>query len=172
MPAPAIMIAKVRNMQPSRPPRGGWGYLAGSQWRHIDLNGALFAQSGGGKATLLAPPRQLQLSPRTPSFGSRWATPPSLIQQRPGQSRHLPHLKLIYPLMMQAGSALRRRSRLRNRRHCEKHAEGARRRAMSRMRRNPPGVDPKLLIKDAARLMPDPTRRLFLRGGASLGALA
>ena len=43
---------------------------------------------------------------------------------------------------------------------------------MSRMRRNPPGVDPKLLIKDAARLMPDPTRRLFLRGGASLGALA
>ena len=42
---------------------------------------------------------------------------------------------------------------------------------MSRMRRNPPGVDPKLLIKDAARLMPDPTRRLFLRGGASLGAL-
>ena len=43
---------------------------------------------------------------------------------------------------------------------------------MSRMRRNPPGVDPKLLIKDAARLVPDPTRRLFLRGGASLGALA
>ena len=43
---------------------------------------------------------------------------------------------------------------------------------MSRMRRNLPGVDPKLLIKDAARLMPDPTRRLFLRGGASLGALA
>ena len=29
----------------------------------------------------------------------------------------------------------------------------------------------KLLIKDAAKLMPDPTRRLFLRGGASLGAL-
>jgi DMSO/TMAO reductase YedYZ molybdopterin-dependent catalytic subunit len=43
---------------------------------------------------------------------------------------------------------------------------------MSRMRRNPPGVDARLLIKDAARLMPDPTRRLFLRGGASLGALA
>src|SRR5947208_13310915 len=114
----------------------------------------------------------MQLSPRPPSFVSRSATPPSLIQQRRGQARHLPHLKLIYPLMMQAGSALRRRSRLRNRRHCEKHAEGARRRAMSRMRRNPPGVDPKLLIKDAARLMPDPTRRLFLRGGASLGALA
>src|SRR5438045_4972756 len=36
----------------------------------------------------------------------------------------------------------------------------------------PPGVDPELLIKDAAKLMPDPTRRLFLRGGASLGALA
>ncbi|HET7256393.1 MAG TPA: molybdopterin-binding protein, partial [Xanthobacteraceae bacterium] len=43
---------------------------------------------------------------------------------------------------------------------------------MSRMRANPPGVDPKLLIKDAAKLMPAPTRRLFLRGGASLGALA
>src|SRR4029450_8501409 len=43
---------------------------------------------------------------------------------------------------------------------------------MSRIRRNPPGVDPRLLIKDAAKLMPDPTRRAFLRGGASLGALA
>ena len=43
---------------------------------------------------------------------------------------------------------------------------------MSRIRRHPPGVDPKLLIKDAAKLMPDPTRRAFLRGGASLGALA
>ena len=43
---------------------------------------------------------------------------------------------------------------------------------MPRLRKNPPGVDPKLLIKDAARLMPDPTRRAFLRGGASLGALA
>ena len=42
---------------------------------------------------------------------------------------------------------------------------------MARIRRYPPGVDPKLLIKDAAKLMPDPTRRLFLRGGASLGAL-
>ena len=36
---------------------------------------------------------------------------------------------------------------------------------MSRIRKNPPGVDPRLLIKDAAKLMPDPTRRLFLRGG-------
>src|SRR5213082_859104 len=43
---------------------------------------------------------------------------------------------------------------------------------MSRIRKPIPGVDPKLLIKDAAKLMPDPTRRLFLRGGASLGALA
>ena len=43
---------------------------------------------------------------------------------------------------------------------------------MSRIRTNPPGVDPKLLIKDEAKLMPAPTRRLFLRGGASLGALA
>jgi DMSO/TMAO reductase YedYZ molybdopterin-dependent catalytic subunit len=43
---------------------------------------------------------------------------------------------------------------------------------MSRIRKNPPGVDPSLLIKDAAKLMPDPTRRLFLRGGLSVGALA
>ena len=44
---------------------------------------------------------------------------------------------------------------------------------MSRVQRSPPpGVDPELLAKDAAKLMPDPTRRLFLRGGASLGALA
>ncbi len=34
-----------------------------------------------------------------------------------------------------------------------------------------PGVDPKLVIKDAAKLMPDPMRRHFLRGVASLGAL-
>jgi DMSO/TMAO reductase YedYZ molybdopterin-dependent catalytic subunit len=43
---------------------------------------------------------------------------------------------------------------------------------MARQRKGVPGVDPKLLIKDAAKLLPDPTRRLFLRGGASLGALA
>jgi DMSO/TMAO reductase YedYZ molybdopterin-dependent catalytic subunit len=43
---------------------------------------------------------------------------------------------------------------------------------MSRIRKNPAGIDPQLLIKDAAKLMPAPTRRLFLRGGASLGALA
>src|SRR5437016_6437233 len=44
---------------------------------------------------------------------------------------------------------------------------------MPRVRRGPPpGVDPELLAKDAAKLMPDPTRRLSLRGGASLGALA
>src|SRR3954471_1110080 len=42
---------------------------------------------------------------------------------------------------------------------------------MPRIRKPIPGVDPQLLIKDAARLMPDPTRRLFLRGGLSLGAL-
>ena len=41
-----------------------------------------------------------------------------------------------------------------------------------RQRKIIPGVDPKLLIKDAAKLMPDPTRRWFLRGAASLGALA
>jgi DMSO/TMAO reductase YedYZ molybdopterin-dependent catalytic subunit len=34
-----------------------------------------------------------------------------------------------------------------------------------------PGVDAKLLIKDAGKLMPDPMRRSFLRGAASLGAL-
>jgi hypothetical protein len=43
---------------------------------------------------------------------------------------------------------------------------------VSRIRKNPLGVDPELLAADAAKLMPDPMRRLFLRGGASLGALA
>src|SRR3977135_1608652 len=42
---------------------------------------------------------------------------------------------------------------------------------MPRLRKLIPGVDPKLLIKDAAKLLPDPTRRLFLRGGLSVGAL-
>ena len=42
---------------------------------------------------------------------------------------------------------------------------------MSRLRKSIPGVDPRLLIKDAAKVMPDPTRRWFLRGAASLGAL-
>jgi DMSO/TMAO reductase YedYZ molybdopterin-dependent catalytic subunit len=42
---------------------------------------------------------------------------------------------------------------------------------MARIRKAIPGVDPRLLIKDAAKLLPDPTRRLFLRGTASLGAL-
>jgi DMSO/TMAO reductase YedYZ molybdopterin-dependent catalytic subunit len=40
---------------------------------------------------------------------------------------------------------------------------------------NPTGLsasDRKLLVKDATKLMPDPTRRLFLRMGASAGALA
>src|SRR4051794_20724081 len=43
---------------------------------------------------------------------------------------------------------------------------------MSRLRKASPSFDPKLLVKGAARLMPDPTRRAVLRGGASLGALA
>jgi DMSO/TMAO reductase YedYZ molybdopterin-dependent catalytic subunit len=43
---------------------------------------------------------------------------------------------------------------------------------MSPHRKPPAGVDARLLIRDAAKLMPDPARRLFLRGGASLGALA
>lgn len=34
-----------------------------------------------------------------------------------------------------------------------------------------PGVDKKLLVHDAAKLMPDVSRRRFLAGGASLGAL-
>ena len=42
---------------------------------------------------------------------------------------------------------------------------------MPRIRKIIPGVDPKLLIKDAAMLLPDPARRVFLRGGLSIGAL-
>jgi DMSO/TMAO reductase YedYZ molybdopterin-dependent catalytic subunit len=42
---------------------------------------------------------------------------------------------------------------------------------MARIRKVIPGVDPELLIRDAARLMPDASRRGFLRGAASLGAL-
>src|SRR5438876_11297641 len=34
-----------------------------------------------------------------------------------------------------------------------------------------PGVDKKLLVRDAAKSMPDLTRRRFISGGASLGAL-
>src|SRR5256714_10975506 len=34
-----------------------------------------------------------------------------------------------------------------------------------------PGVDKKLLVRDAVKAMPDPARRRFLTGGASLGAL-
>ncbi len=43
---------------------------------------------------------------------------------------------------------------------------------MTRLRKPLPGVDAKLLIKDAAKLLPEPPRRFFLRGAASLGALA
>jgi DMSO/TMAO reductase YedYZ molybdopterin-dependent catalytic subunit len=42
---------------------------------------------------------------------------------------------------------------------------------MSRIRKPIPGVDAKLLVQDAAKLLPDPARRLFLRGGLSVGAL-
>jgi DMSO/TMAO reductase YedYZ molybdopterin-dependent catalytic subunit len=42
---------------------------------------------------------------------------------------------------------------------------------MPRIRKSIPGVDPKLLIRDAAKLLPDPSRRLFLRGAAGLGAI-
>src|ERR1700754_4453107 len=34
-----------------------------------------------------------------------------------------------------------------------------------------PGVDKKLLIRDAVKVMPDQTRRRFIAGGASFGAL-
>src|SRR6202166_4427136 len=34
-----------------------------------------------------------------------------------------------------------------------------------------PGVDNKLLVRDATKLMPDPARRRFIAGGASFGAL-
>ena len=34
-----------------------------------------------------------------------------------------------------------------------------------------PGVDKKLLVRDAVKMMPDLTRRRFIAGGASLGAL-
>ena len=40
-----------------------------------------------------------------------------------------------------------------------------------RQRKIIPGVDARLLLKDAGKLMPDPLRRNFLRGAASLGAL-
>src|SRR6516165_8197251 len=40
-----------------------------------------------------------------------------------------------------------------------------------RQRRIIPGVDPKLLIKDATKLVPDASSRCFLRGAVSLGAL-
>src|SRR5262249_7573688 len=35
-----------------QPARGGCAYSGPSQWRHIDANGALFAQSGVGKVTV------------------------------------------------------------------------------------------------------------------------
>jgi DMSO/TMAO reductase YedYZ molybdopterin-dependent catalytic subunit len=43
---------------------------------------------------------------------------------------------------------------------------------MPRLRKQLSGVDPKLVIKDAAKLVPASSRRLFLRGVASVGALA
>lgn len=42
---------------------------------------------------------------------------------------------------------------------------------MKRLRKLIPGVDSRLLIRDAGKIMPDPARRAFLRGGLSLGAL-
>ena len=43
---------------------------------------------------------------------------------------------------------------------------------MTRPRKPLPGIDGKLLIADAGKLLPAPSRRLFLRGAASVGALA
>ena len=40
-----------------------------------------------------------------------------------------------------------------------------------RLRKKTPGVDHKLLINDAGKLLPQPSRRVFLRGATSLGAL-
>src|SRR5262249_39986338 len=42
---------------------------------------------------------------------------------------------------------------------------------MPRIRKIIAGVDPQLLIKDAAKLLPAPSRRLFLRSAAGLGAI-
>ena len=42
---------------------------------------------------------------------------------------------------------------------------------MPKLRKAIPGVDAKLLIKDAAKLLPEPSRRMFLRGATSLGAI-
>jgi DMSO/TMAO reductase YedYZ molybdopterin-dependent catalytic subunit len=43
---------------------------------------------------------------------------------------------------------------------------------MRHRRKALPGVDAELLLKDAAKLAPDPARRMLLRGGASLGLLS
>src|SRR5437899_7040914 len=43
---------------------------------------------------------------------------------------------------------------------------------MSRSRSSIPGIDAELLAKDTAKLLPEPTRRAFLRAGAGVGALA
>ncbi len=43
---------------------------------------------------------------------------------------------------------------------------------MRRSRAPVAGVDPRLLVKDAAGLLPEPSRRLFLRNAASVGGLA
>jgi DMSO/TMAO reductase YedYZ molybdopterin-dependent catalytic subunit len=43
---------------------------------------------------------------------------------------------------------------------------------VSRQRKAQSGVDPKLLMKDAAKLLPASSRRLFLRGVVSVGALS
>ncbi len=43
---------------------------------------------------------------------------------------------------------------------------------MSKIKKFPAGVDPTLLIKDAAKLLPHASRRMFLRGAVSLGALS
>ena len=42
---------------------------------------------------------------------------------------------------------------------------------MPRIHKIIPGVDSKLLIHDAAKLFPEPSRRLFLRGAAGVGAI-
>src|SRR5262249_36861589 len=65
IPAPVITIAKVRrlNIASLPSPRGRWAYTGPSQWRHIDANGALFAQSGVGKVN--GSPERASQQPQT-----------------------------------------------------------------------------------------------------------
>src|SRR5262245_35226802 len=75
-PAPAIMIAKVHRVRiASLPPlEVDAAYLRPSQWRHIDLNRALFAQSGGGRVD---GSNDTEISPNDRSRRKTWPTNPA-----------------------------------------------------------------------------------------------